>query len=200
MTSLPRADPDRDFVIAGRLWNCLADAVERADRLVVAGPLSMIERQGGRVLSLRPTPSAAAGVMVGVSDEPLEVGASGGGSGSASGSVTVSGSGKYSGWILGTRLDDIDYSSDLSFADLANTDQRQACLVVNVPEAMAVAAGQTPSRWLEGLSDGGFLAGYLPGVLGKPNSDGTPVVYVCFIPFVFASPTGCPATSGAGSF
>jgi hypothetical protein len=200
MTSLPRADPNRDFVIGGRLWNRLADAVERSDRLAVAGPLSLIERQGGRVLCLRPSPAATTGVIVQVSDEPLIVSQSGSGGGSGGGSVTVSGSGKYSGWILGTRQQDVDYSTDVSFADLADSSQQQQCLIVNVPEVMAVIAGQTPSRWLDGLTVDGVVAGYLPGVLGKANSDGTPVVYVCFIPFVFASPTGCPASSVDGSF
>jgi hypothetical protein len=200
MTSLPRADPGRDFVIGGQLWNRLADAVERADRLAVAGPLTMIERQGGRVLSLRPSASAVTGVIVEISSQPLVVGGSGGGSGSTSGSITVSGSGKYSGWILGTRQGDVDYSSDISFADLADNTQKQPCLIVNVPEATAVYFGRTPSRWLDGFIEGGIMSGYMPGVVGKPNSDGTPVVYVCFIPFVFASPTGCPTSSGEGSF
>lgn len=191
MTSLPRGEPDRDFVISGRLWNRLAEAVERSDRLAVAGGLELLERQGGRVLSLR-TVQSGQWVFVQVTGQPLQIG----GSGSGSGSISVTGPGKYSGVMLGARPGDIDYTSGVVLSDFGDISNAQACLIVNLPELITVEIGY-PSRWLDRFT------GAVLGVRGKSNSDGTPVVYVCFVPFVLASPTGCPGSStadGSGSF
>jgi hypothetical protein len=191
MTSLPRADSDGEFVITGRLWNRLAEAVERADRLMVGAPLSLIERQGGKLLTVGRV--STRGVVVQVTGAALNIASSGG----SGGTVTVTGSGKYGGVILGDRAADIDYTSDLAVADFGSTASggSQQCLIVNLAELQMVEWGYTPSRWLDPLID--RVDYCLPGVLAKSNSDGIAVVYVCFIPYSIGSPVGCPSGSSS---